>query len=543
MDKKLTISNIWDSSVIKFANSNAFSIVDDEPITYKGADNKVNGLMAFIESCNLQTNDKVAILSQNMPNWAITYFTLAKMGIVCVPLLPDFSSFEIDTILCHSEAKALFISENLLYKINEIKSDFIDTIIKIDDFSIVKGNKVEYNENNKAKEHYSVNEDDLASIIYTSGTTGNSKGVMLTQKNIAFCAIQSATIQEINENDRWLSILPLSHAYENTIGMMLPVYKGSCIYYLSKPPTPSILLPALKKIRPTLMLSVPLIIEKIYRNKVLAEINSKTITKTLYKIPFLRKKFNLIAGKKLYETFGGELKFFGIGGAKLDRNVEIFLREAKFPYAIGYGLTETAPLLAGTNSKKTKLQSTGPVMQGVQIKLNNANPETGEGEIWAKGENVMKGYYKEPNMTKQVFSDDGWFKTGDLGAFDKDNFLFIKGRIKNIIVGANGENIYPEEIESVINNFRYVVESLVIEKKGKLVAMVHFNREDLEKRYKHVRSEVENFMDEILESLTQDLQIYINQRVNKSSKVQIIIVHPQPFHKTATHKIKRFMYN
>lgn len=542
-NQNLTISNIWQQSVEKFENKNAFASVGTTPITYSEANIRIKSIVNYLERLGIKPGDKVAILSSNMPNWPMTFIALSHIGAVCVPLLPDFSSHEIESILNHAEVKLLFISENLEFKLPEISCKNLTTIIRINDFSNIKGENLSYEFKSTDHKPYPVNEDDLASIIYTSGTTGKSKGVMLTQKNIAFCTVQSDTIQEINSNDRFLSILPLSHAYENTIGMMLPIYNGSCIYYLSKPPTPSILLPALKEVKPTLMLSVPLIIEKIYRNKVLAEINSKSTTKILYKLPPFRKLFNSLAGKKLMDTFGGELKFFGIGGAKLDKTVEKFLREAKFPYAIGYGLTETAPLLAGANPQEISYQSTGPAMQGVELKINNPDKKTGEGEIWAKGANVMRGYYKEPKITKEVLTEDGWFKTGDLGIIGKNNHVYIKGRLKNIIVGANGENIYPEEIESVINNFRYVVESLVLQKKGKLVAMVHFNHEELEKRYKHLRHEIENFMEDIIENLKEDLQIYINQRVNKFSRVQVIIAHPQPFQKTATHKIKRFMYN
>ena len=278
-----------------------------------------------------------------------------------------------------------------------------------------------------AKE-YEIQEDDLASIIYTSGTTGRSKGVMLTHKNISFNALKGRVIQPIDETDRFLSVLPLSHTYENTLGLILPMLCGSCVYYLRKPPTPSVLIPAMAEVKPTLMLTVPLIMEKIYFNKILPAFREKMILKLLYKIPFLRKKLNEAAGKKLLKTFGGNLKFFGIGGAKLNKSVEKFLSEAKFPYAIGYGLTETAPLLAGANPQKSVFESTGPAIEDIELNINNPDKKTGEGEIWAKGPNVMKGYYKEPEMTSEVLTPDGWFKTGDLGTFDKNNNLYIKGK-------------------------------------------------------------------------------------------------------------------
>lgn len=479
----------------------------------------------------------------------VSHFAIGCLGAVVVPILPDFHETEIENVLKHSEAKAVFVSENLLSKIKNIDNDILKHQIQIEDFSLKNDNGVNYEEKDHEDIAVNVKEDDLLAIIYTSGTTGNSKGVMLTHKNIVHNVIQAASVQDIDDKDRFLSILPLSHTYENTLGLILPIMKGSCIYYLSKPPIPSVLLPALASVKPTMMLTVPLIIEKIYKNKIAKTFNKNLLIKGLYSIPIIRKKLNAIAGKKLYETFGGKMKFFGIGGAKLDKTVEKFLIEAKFPYAIGYGLTETSPLLAGANAKNTRLQAIGPKVIDVELKLHDPDPVTGEGEVWAKGPNIMKGYYKEPKLTKDVLSEDGWFKTGDLGAFDKDGYLSIRGRLKNIIVGQSGENIYPEEIESVINNFRHVVESVVVQQKGKLVAMVHFNREEIEERYQHLRKDVtkfidqkQNYIDQKHEELRIELQAYVNSRVNKFSQVQLVILQNDPFIKTATLKIKRFLY-
>ena len=290
------------------------------------------------------------------------------------------------------------------------------------------------------------------------------------------------------------------------------------------------------------MLTVPLIIEKIYFNKILPTFTEKKLIRLLYNIPIIRKKLNSIAGKKLYKTFGGEVKFFGIGGAKLNKTVERFLREASFPYAIGYGLTETAPLLAGANPKETVFESTGPPIENIELKINDPDPKTGEGEIWARGPNIMKGYYKEPKLTAEVLTEDGWFKTGDLGVLDKENNLFIKGRLKNMIVGASGENIYPEEIESVINNFRFVVESLVIQQKGKLVALVHLNIEELEKKYQVIRQDMADLLEDKKQELLTELKEYVNSKVNKFSQINKVELQPVPFQKTATFKIKRFLY-
>ncbi len=538
-----TFPGLLQSTVSKFADRPAYAFVGEEPITYGEVNDKVGSVIAMLEKLGVKPGDKVGLLSSNMPHWGVTFFAITSMGAIVVPMLPDFSKLEVSNVMEHSEMEAIFVSKGLLSKVTESENKNIKHIIGIEDFQLIDGDsQVKFDTSVVSTTTYDVKETDMASIIYTSGTTGKSKGVMLSHKNICFTGDKSRTVQPVNENDRFLSVLPLSHTYENTLGLILPMFGGACVYYLQKPPTPAVLLPALKQVRPTIMLTVPLIIEKIYRGKVLPAFTEKMATRMLYKIPVLRKKFNLLAGKKLLRTFGGELKFFGIGGAKLNKEVEKFLIESKFPYAIGYGLTETAPLLAGVAPGDTKLQSTGPALEGVTLKIHGAGKYTGEGEIWAKGPNVMMGYYKEPTLTKEVITEDGWFKTGDLGLFDESNFLFIRGRSKNVIIGASGENIFPEDIESVINNFKHVAESLVIQQKGKLVALVHFNREEIEHQYKHAKEEVSKMVDEKCDELKKELREYVNEKVNKFSKIQMVETMKEEFQKTATKKIKRFMY-
>jgi long-chain acyl-CoA synthetase len=541
---RLTFPSMFNETLRRFGKCNAYAFVGESPISYEEANRQIQSVTAFLEKNGIGPGDKVALLSSNMPNWGIAFFSITFMGAVAVPILPDFSSTEVGNVLEHSGAKAIFISSSLLPRIEDFKSEDLKTVILMEDFSLVlaEKNSMQYDSSSFPINRYEVAEEDLASIIYTSGTTGRSKGVMLTHKNISFNALKGRKIQWIDEKDRFLSVLPLSHTYENTLGLILPMLCGSCVYYLRKPPTPAVLLPALAEIKPTMMLTVPLIIEKIYFNKILPAFRDKLIIKLLYKIPFLRKILNETAGKKLLKTFGGELKFYGIGGAKLNKTVERFLVEAKFPYAVGYGLTETSPLLAGANPEQSVFESTGPAIEGVELKINNPDTKTGEGEIWAKGPNVMKGYYKEPDMTKEVLTPDGWFKTGDLGTFDRNNNLFIKGRLKNMIVGASGENIYPEEIESIINNFRFVVESLVVQQKGKLVALVHINMEELEKKYQNLKLDMTKKLEDKVDEVLNELQEYVNSQVNKFSQINKVVLQPVPFQKTATQKIKRFLY-
>ncbi|MEN8224145.1 MAG: AMP-binding protein [Bacteroidota bacterium] len=539
-ETKLTFPALFNETVKKYAQEDFLSFVDETPLTYQDVSDEINKLKSMLTRYGIEKGDRVALLSVNMPNWGISYFGITFLGAVVVPILPDFHEDEIENIIMHSGAKGIIVSDKLKPKIDRLECSGIDLCIRIEDFSIIKADK-EFPDA-LVPDSLAVEEDTLATIIYTSGTTGKSKGVMLSHKNICSNAKASQKLQYITVGDRMLSILPLSHVLENTLGLILPMIGGGCTFYLPQAPTPSVLLPAMEKIKPTIMLSVPLIIEKIFKLRVRPKLTKSPVLRTMYKVGFVRRLLHRAAGKKLMESFGGELKFFGIGGAKLDAAVEQFLIDAKFPYAIGYGLTETSPLLAGANPGDGRLQSTGPAVHGVEIKINKPDRITGEGEIWARGPNVMKGYYNEPEITAEVLTEDGWFKTGDLGSFDKNNYLYIKGRLKNMIVGSSGENIYPEEIESVINNFRHVIESVVVQQKGKLVALVHFNREELEARYHDLKEEIAGQIDKQIEELRNELQDYVNARVNKFSQLKAIVVYAEPFEKTATQKIKRFIY-
>ncbi len=532
----MSLTDIYAKSIVDFKDREAFSTIKKEKLTYEKFGERVEFLTDIFNKHGIKKGEKIAILGSNMPNWAVSYFAITTSARVVVPILPDFTAFEIANVIEHSEATTIIVSEKLQYKLSKTLLDKFSLVMVMDTLEISQS---------KGEFQYTVNAlpepSDLATIIYTSGTSGTSKGVMLTHRNLVTQNYMANKLLPMFPDDVFLSILPLSHAYECSLGLILPLSKGAQVVYLDGAPTPSLLMPALAEVRPTIMLSVPLIVEKIYKNKIRPMFTKNWIMQFLYSIHFIRRGFHKIAGKKLCQTFGGRLRFFGIGGSKLDGVVERFLADAGFPYGIGYGLTETSPLLAGAIPGKVKWQSTGPQLPDIEMKILNPNKK-GIGEIVVKGPNVMEGYYKDPVTTASCFTEDGWFRTKDLGFVDKHGNLHIKGRKDNMIVGPNGENIYPEEIESIINEHDMVLESLVINTKGKLSAMVHYNYEQIEKLHTFNDEEEVN-MEQRVSEIKKELLEYVNDRVNKSSKILDIIEQSSPFEKTATQKIKRYLYS
>lgn len=531
-----TLLELFNNSVELYSSKIAFSTDGKESLSYQDVSKRRAIIEEIFKKNGINTSDKVAILGGNMPNWAVSYLSVTSLNRVAVPILPDFTAFEIVNILEHSESKALIVSAKLEYKIPEHLKEKLTLIVRMDDLNILKSSEITAN-----AEEFIPKPEDIASIIYTSGTSGASKGVMLSHANLIAQTKMSGELFPIVPDDIFLSILPLSHAYECSIGMLFPFANGSSVVYLDGAPTPSLLMPALRSVKPTVMLSVPLIVEKIYKVKIRPIFTKHLLLRLLYSISIIRRLFHKAAGKKLLETFGGNLRFFGIGGSRLDGVVEKFLSDAGFPYAIGYGLTETSPLLAGAIPGRVKWQSTGPVLKGIEMKIINQNRDN-IGEIVVKGPNVMVGYYKEEDITKQAFTSDGWFITKDLGYLDKDGYLFIKGRKDNMIVGSNGENIYPEDIETILNEYDLVLESLVYEKRGKLIAKVHFNYDEIKEGEQFIGLGT-NTLTEKVAKVKLDLLTYVNDRVNKSSKISEIVEQTVPFEKTATQKIKRYLYN
>ena len=500
--------------------------------TYSSFKGKCDSLSKKLTQYGIGAGDKVAILSQSMPNWSVAFFSIVPFGRIAIPILPDSSENEVTNILEHSESKVIFVSQKLAGKLSQACREKMTLVIDIDTFEVIKADDEKFTCDGKTS---IPTPDDIATIIYTSGTTGSAKGVVLSHRNLSSNVITCYHSCKRTEKDRWLSVLPMAHTLEMTLSMLYPMYCGATVYYLPKPPVASLLMKALKMVKPTTMLTVPLIIEKVYKGSVLPTIRkSRTLT-------WMNEHMNglmcRIIGMKLKTTFGGHISFYGIGGAKLDPEVENFLLKARFPYAIGYGLTETSPLLGYAMHGWRAVGSFGYPVYNVKLKLYNINPETGEGEIVAKGPNVMLGYYKDPSRTKSVFTEDGWFRTSDIAVQDAKGRFFIKGRNNNMILGPSGENIYPEEIENVINNVEGVSESIVVERDGKLVALVQPDENFIE-----WDKESEDKLYEKLDEWKAKLLKVTNKNVSKASQVSSVEVMKEPFEKTATQKIRRFKY-
>ncbi len=545
-----------------FASRPSLTSVDGTEYNYEELDRATQHVAVMLKSAGVGKGDNVAILAENSPHWGIAYFGTVICGATSVPILPDFRAVEVRSILEHSSAKTVFISGKMISRLNEGLPPTVEMVINTDDFQLLDihkgvvaqavgepGKLTKLNKESTIsvgdKAYYEADGEDLASIIYTSGTTGRSKGVMLTHTNLLSNAVQSGTVHKVVPEDRWLSVLPLAHVYEFTIGMLVTLLNGAMVQYIDRAPTAAYLGPVLQKLKPTTMLTVPLIIEKIYRSTIKPKLYKSAPMRNLMKFGPTRKLLSKAAAGKLMKFFGGQIRFFGVGGAPLAPDVEKFLLEGGFPYAIGYGLTETSPMLAGFNPANAVFHSVGKVMEGVSLRIDNPDPLTKEGEIVVRGSNIMKGYYKDEEKTREVFTDDGFFRTGDLGIIDEEGIVYIKGRSKNMILGPNGENIYPEEIEAVINSSANVSESLVMEYKGKLTAMVHLKMEVIEEQLQHLKDNAVEYKKEFQEKADEaleELMIHVNQHVARNSKLQAMILQVQPFEKTATHKIKRFLY-
>ena len=511
----------------------------------------------LLGTLGVAAGDRVLILCENRPEWAVAYFGIALAGAVAVPVLVDFMPEQIANVADHAVVGIICASEKTLPKLSLtgtrpcILIDAMDTT-GVDLIKAGNRTRAALSEATGTLPGKTLVADDLACILYTSGTSGNSKGVMLTHGNIVSNVIATRAVFALRDDDRVLSVMPLAHTLESTMGLITPILQGCQMFYLDKPPTAPVLAAALQTVKPTVMVIVPLIIEKLYRNKV----EPKLRNHPLYRFGPTRNLAIKAAGKKLEAAFGGCIRFLGIGGAALSKDVETFLMTAKFPYAIGYGLTETSPLVAAAIPYKTRLGSTGRPLDGVKVRIMPpadaehagtlaALDKDVEGEIQVSGPNVMQGYYKDIERTAEVFTADGWFRTGDLGAYDADGMLYVKGRLKAMILGPSGENIYPEEIESTLASSGLVEESLVYAARdGALVAMVVLNE-----RAKALLADAKGAMMDVTkaaadesERLLAGLRTATNARLASFSRLARIVLHDQPFEKTATMKIKRYLY-
>lgn len=528
----------------------ALSDHEGATLHYKDFGREIKKLHLLFEVLGIEKGDKIALCGRNSANWAVTFFASLSYGAVVTTILHDFIGESIEAIVNHSESKVLFIEEFALSKINPESIPNANTIFLINDFSIIKTAsedlpKARENWDNlfvtKYPNGFSADDlnfhdesaEEMAVLNYTSGTTSAPKGVMLPYRSLwsnTDFAIEK--IPFVSTGDGIVCMLPMAHMYGLAFEILLGIAKGCHINFLTRVPSPQIIMGAFAKIKPTLVLAVPLIIEKIIQGRVFPELK-KQPTKTLLQIPGLRNIVYKKVHAKLIETFGGQVKEVVIGGAALNKEVGDFLTTIRFPYTVGYGMTECGPLIAYEYWEDYAKESCGKAVSRMEVKIESNDPENVPGEILTKGSNVMLGYFKNEEATKATFNDEGWLKTGDLGIIDKKGNIFIKGRSKTMILGPSGQNIYPEEIEGMINNLNYVSESLVIEDKGKLIALIF---PDLEKMQKEGISQ-----DQITAIFEEELKP-MNKRLPNYSKIAQIRVRDTEFEKTPKRSIKRFLY-
>mgnify|MGYP002510988273 FL=1 len=520
-------------------------------LTYGQLAERIAYLHLLFERVGIQENDRIAVMGKNNSNWVTTYLATVTYGAVIVPILQDFKANDAIHIINHSESKLLFITDQIWENIDVDQVPDLQAVISLNTMDLITTgmpktqavDKMTIEEMFAEKYPNGFTKDDvqyiersnaeLASINYTSGTTGFSKGVMTPMNALAGNIIFGLTTKLVYPGCRHVAFLPLAHAYGCAFDFLACLAAGGHTYLIGRTPSPKILMKAFAEVKPTVILSVPLILEKIYKKMIQPQI-SKTPVSWVLKVPLLDQ---VVLGKireKLINAFGGEFSQIIIGGAPLNAEVEAFLRRIKFPITIGYGMTETAPLISFTPWTEFRSQSCGQVLKGyMEARIADANAE-GVGEIQVRGEHVMKGYYKNEQATKDSFTEDGWLRTGDLGTIDEDGFIYIKGRCKTMLLGPSGQNIYPEEIEAKINNMPYVLESLVLQKEDtRLVALVcpDFEAVDADK-----------LTQEQLEAVMEENRKLVNAELAAYEQISIVKLYTHEFEKTPKKSIKRFLY-
>ncbi|TVQ92855.1 MAG: long-chain fatty acid--CoA ligase [Bacteroidetes bacterium] len=539
------------NSIRKNWNVPALANYQGECINYGEAAGRIARLHLIFEICQVRQGEKIALVGKNSVNWGITYLAAITWGAVIVPVLPDFKPNDIHHIVNHSDSRLLFVADNIFENLTREQMKEVEYIFSLSDFSLLcdckskkTGKKLEkldeafhekYPEGLSAGNFQlpDVGNENLAVLSYTSGTTGFTKGVMLTHNNLAANVIYANKNMPLEPGHKIVSFLPLAHAYGCAFEFLWPFNLGCHITFLTKTPSPQIILKAFSEIKPRLVLAVPLIMEKIYKKQLLPVI-SKPAVQILLKTPVISSVIQAKVRKKLMDAFGGNFHEVVIGGAPLSKEVEEFLNKIKFPFSIGYGMTECGPLISYANWDKTRLGSAGKVVDTLEIKIDSEDPGKIAGEIMVKGENVMKGYYKNPQATKATLEPDGWMHTGDLGLIDEEGFVYIKGRIKSMILGASGKNIYPEEIEARLNNLDFVQESLVVEKNGRLVALIYPDYEVTDNK-----GLSEKDLKEIFEKHRKNL----NETLPTHMSIASTSIFAEEFEKTPKKSIKRFLYD
>lgn len=549
MNRTSFIANIQDS-IINHWTSSALSDYKAEPKSYCEVAKQIAKLHIFFEECNIRKGDKIAICGRNSTNWAISYFSIITYGAVAVPILNEFKPKSIYNLVTHCDAKLLFVGDVVWVGLDEKQMPELNAIILMQDFSLVACSDnayrkafddIEANYLKKYPEGFSKedvkyeieNPEDLALINYTSGTSSLSKGVMISYKalnsNLLFA---TDTMPFMKPGKNIVSMLPMAHMYGLSFEITFPFIAGVHIYFLTRLPSPVIIAEAFARVKPDLIIAVPLIIEKIYSNKIKPSID-KPMIKLLLKTPIIKLAIKKKILNSLNQAFGGKFYQIIIGGAAINQEVETFFKEIGFRYTIGYGMTECAPILTYSDWSTFVLGSCGRPVDRMQIKIDSQDQENIVGEILAKGDNVTMGYFKNPEATSASFTSDGWFRTGDLGLIDKEGNLFIKGRSKNLILGSNGSNIYPEEIEDILNSNPYIQESIVLEQEGKIIALVYLDQDRLKKHKIDLKRSLH---------IMKVIKGVVNKKLPSYSQISYIYIQEEEFEKTPKRSIKRYLY-
>lgn len=527
-------------------NSPAFSDYQGTACTYGEAAQIIHQIHCFFRETGIKKGDKIAILGRNSSNWAVTFLAVSGYGAVSVPILPDFNPEDIHHILNHSESVFLFAADGLYEKLDQKKIPEIVGIISLNDFSPLYFKGETGNDKwvqcftpefagKSNPENFELNDfqdEDLSVISYTSGTSGFTKGVMIPARSLLSNIVYAQDHMPLQAGDRIVSFLPMAHVFGLLFEFLFPVSVGCHVTFLTKPPTPQLIIKAFQEVKPRLILSVPLVIEKIYYKRILPTIN-KPVIKFLLKVPGIQLLLFKKVRASLIETFGGNFHEIVIGGAPLNHEVEAFFRKIKFPFTIGYGMTECGPLISYEPWTGFRQSSAGKLVDRMNVRIDSKDPYNEVGEILLKGTNVMQGYYKNEKATSEAIDSEGWLHTGDLGVIDADDFIYIRGRCKNMLLGPSGQNIYPEEMEAKLNNQPFVLECVITEREGKLVAFVFPDPE---------RIEAEKPDENRLQQIMVENCKHVNKVLPKFAQLSSIILVDKEFEKTPKRNIKRYLY-